>query len=253
MGSRHQLMTQADENAGTAARGTAHQQLIHQGKNILQAGVGTIEAGGIVDRGIAALHHRGDAGTQHIGQPPGIGDTALPHRIKNGVGIGDLLQYISDVLGSPHRLTLQVDTHIGPGFDDRDALAVDLGKPQQQIQFDPGGDHLFQGRRRAPFKRVGIHQHVPPGKRRGGFPVIQKVAQQGMNGLGRGGVGAQDARPGLSRQGPAKPLRQNRAGAALVWLTTGQTGNKQVTALLIPDAVWIRPRSAFAMGSDRPP
>ena len=209
MGGRSELMTQADKDAGAGSGRSSQQQLVSERQHVVEARHRAIKAAWIMHRGVASLYHCGDPGGQHIRQPLRICHAALPDRVEDGVGVGDLLHDVGDVLGGPHGFSRDVDAHVLPGLYYRDAVPEYLRQPQQQVQLSLGRYDLFQGRCDAPLKQCVVQQDVPAGERTGRCAVLQEVAQQGVDGLGTGGVLAENARlcpPAQALQGDSSLL-----------------------------------------------
>jgi hypothetical protein len=161
-----QLVPEAEEDARAAARRAPHLQLVDQGQEVVQADARTVEAAGVMHGWIATLDDRRKAGAQHVCQPLGIADPALPDRVEDGVRVGDLLQDIGQVLRCPHRLTRGVRADVRPGLDDRNALAVQLRHLEEQPQVLRPFNDLLEGPGDAPFEHAFVCESVPTRERR---------------------------------------------------------------------------------------
>jgi len=76
-----------------------------------------------------------------------------------------------------------------------DTVPVDVGYLHQRLQLLGSLDYALQGWRESPVEQPLACQAVATGERRGGAPVAQEVAEQGVDGLGTRGVLAEDAGP----------------------------------------------------------
>ncbi len=193
VGGGGQLVPEADEDARPAAGGAAHQQVIDQAQDVVEARTAAVEAAGVVHGRVAALHDGRDAGAQDVGEALRVLDAAAPHRVEDGVGVGHLLQDVRDVLRGAHGFAALVGADVGPGFDHGDAVPIEFGHLHERREVLRSFDHLLQGRRQPPVEQAFLREHVAAGERCRRAAVPQEIPEQRMHGLGTRGVLAEDA------------------------------------------------------------